>query len=81
MTFVASGYEHSIANMFMIPMGIVLHYFSIPEFMNNVNIDHYADLDVMHFIFSNLIPVTIGNIIGGGMMIGLFNWFIWKKTK
>ena len=73
--FVASGFEHSIANMFMIPMGIVLHYFSIPEFMNNINMDHYADLNVMHFIFSNLIPVTIGNIIGGGMMIGLFNWF------
>lgn len=79
--FVASGFEHSIANMFMIPMGIVLHYFSIPEFMNNINMDHYADLNVMHFIFSNLILVTIGNIIGGGMMIGLFNWFIWKKTK
>ena len=79
--FVASGFEHSIANMFMIPMGIVLHYFSIPEFMENISMDHYADLDVMNFIFSNLIPVTIGNIIGGGVMIGLFNWFIWKRTK
>lgn len=79
--FVASGFEHSVANMFMIPMGIVLQEFSIPEFQSVVDVAKYSDLTVYNFIFSNLIPVTIGNIIGGGMMIGLYNWFIWKKTK
>lgn len=39
----------------------------------------YADLTVSHFIFKNLIPVTIGNIIGGGVMIGLTNWFIFRR--
>ncbi|MBR1612586.1 MAG: formate transporter FocA [Succinivibrio sp.] len=78
--FVASGFEHSIANMFMIPMGIVLENFSVPEFANAVDLSKYADLTVSNFILNNLIPVTIGNIIGGGMMIGLFNWYIWKKT-
>ncbi|MGN0903455.1 MAG: formate transporter FocA [Succinivibrio sp.] len=79
--FVASGFEHSIANMFMIPMGIVLENFAIPEFLDEATLSHYADLNVANFILNNLIPVTIGNIIGGGMMIGLYNWFIWKKTK
>ena len=65
----------------MIPMGIVLQEFSIPEFQSVVDVAKYSDLTVYNFIFSNLIPVTIGNIIGGGMMIGLYNWFIWKKTK
>lgn len=79
--FVATGFEHSIANMFMIPMGIVLENFAIPEFSAAVDLSAYSDLTISNFIFNNLIPVTIGNIIGGGMMIGLYNWYIWKRTK
>ena len=62
-------------------MGIVLENFSVPEFANAVDLSKYADLTVSNFILNNLIPVTIGNIIGGGMMIGLFNWYIWKKNS
>lgn len=78
--FVASGFEHSIANMFMIPVGIAIQAFAGPEFWQAIGADpaKYADLTIGHFIINNLIPVTIGNIIGGGM-IGLTYWFIFRR--
>lgn len=79
--FVASGFEHSIANMFMIPIGIAIHSFAGPEFWHAISVDpaKFADLTVGNFIVNNLIPVTIGNIIGGGVMIGLTYWFIFRR--
>ena len=76
--FVASGFEHSVANMFMIPMGIVTAHFSVPEFWQAINMDsqQFTDLNLYHFIVKNLIPVTLGNIVGGGCCIGLALWSI-----
>lgn len=76
--FVASGFEHSVANMFMIPMGIVTAHFSSPEFWQAINIDpqQFVDLDLYHFVVKNLIPVTLGNIVGGGCCIALTLWSI-----
>ncbi len=61
--FVASGFEHSIANMFMIPMGIVIRDFASPEFWTAVGSapENFSHLTVMNFITDNLIPVTIHN--------------------
>ena len=39
----------------------------------------FADLTVSNFVLHNLIPVTIGNIIGGGVMVGLTYWFIFRR--
>ena len=76
--FVASGFEHSVANMFMIPMGIITAHFSSPEFWQAINIDpqQFADLDLYHFVVKNLILVTLGNIVGGGCCIALTLWSI-----
>jgi formate transporter len=76
--FVASGFEHSIANMFMIPGGIGIENFAEPEFWSKtgLNPDTYSKLTVGNFLINNLIPVTIGNIIGGGLMIGVYNWYV-----
>jgi formate transporter len=73
--FVASGFEHSIANMFMIPMGIVINNFASPEFWSAVGVspDAFKALTVEHFILNNLIPVTIGNILGG-LLVAIPNW-------
>lgn len=38
----------------------------------------YADLDLYHFIVKNLIPVTLGNIVGGAVCIGLFQRYLTK---
>lgn len=75
--FVSSGFEHSVANMFMIPLGIITAHCSSPEFWQSIGLapEQFADLDIYHFIVKNLIPVTLGNIIGGGVCIALMQWF------
>ncbi len=81
--FVASGFEHSIANMFMIPAGISIENFADASFWTHSGLSQasYAQLSVGNFICNNLIPVTIGNIIGGGIMIGLYNWYVNVKAS
>lgn len=81
--FVASGFEHSIANMFMIPMGIVIRNYASPEFWSAVGSSpaNFSHLTVMNFITDNLIPVTIGNIIGGGLLVGLTYWVIYLRNS
>lgn len=81
--FVASGFEHSIANMFMVPIAITIHSFASPEFwtMTGANPADFADLTLSHFIFANLIPVTIGNIIGGGLLVGMTYWLIYRRDE
>lgn len=64
MAFVALGYEHSIANMFFIPIGIL----------------EGADISVYQFIVANLIPATIGNIIGGALFVGVVYWYVNRKS-
>ena len=78
--FVASGFEHSIANMFMIPMGIVIKNFASPEFWQvaGVSADAFKELTVSHFVFKNLIPVTIGNILGG-LAVALPYWALYLR--
>lgn len=81
--FVSSGFEHSIANLFMVPLGITIHQFADPAWFEALNIsrDTFADLTLSNFIFSNLIPVTLGNIVGGGVFVGLGYWLIEKSDQ
>ena len=78
--FVASGFEHSIANMFMIPMGIVIKNFASPEFWTAVGVsaDTFNSLTIEHFVLNNLIPVTIGNILGG-LAVALPYWALYLR--
>jgi formate transporter len=80
--FVASGFEHSIANMFLIPLAIVIRDFASPEFWHAINAtpDQFPALTMSNFIIDNLIPVTIGNIIGGGLLVGLTYWIIYLRN-
>ncbi|AUX92959.1 formate transporter FocA [Mixta gaviniae] len=79
--FVACGFEHSIANMFMIPMGIVIRDFASPEFWQatGATAAQFPNLTLSHFVIDNLIPVTLGNIIGGGLLVGLTYWVIYLR--
>ncbi|EYU14159.1 formate transporter FocA [Photorhabdus aegyptia] len=80
--FVASGFEHSIANMFLIPLGIIIKHFAPTEFWINVGTtpEQFSQLTISHFITDNLIPVTIGNIIGGAVLVGLTYWSIYLRN-
>jgi formate transporter len=77
--FVTIGSEHSIANMFFIPYGLFIQQFD-PAFMaglgNQVNLEN---LSWSAFFFNNLLPVTIGNIIGGALLVGLLYWLVYLR--
>lgn len=76
--FVASGFEHSVANMFMIPLAIMIKGGAGPEFWSGAGLDPatFADIGWGSFLVDNLLPVTLGNIVGGGLMIGVLYWTI-----
>lgn len=62
MAFVAMGFEHCVANMFFIPTAIF----------------YGADISWSSFFIHNLLPVTIGNIIGGSLLVGTAYWYLYK---
>lgn len=75
--FVAAGLEHSIANMYFIPMGLLLSgHGEVVAALNNVPLDR---LTWSAFLFANLVPVTLGNIVGGAVMVGLVYWFVYLR--
>lgn len=74
MAFVASGFEHSIANMYFIPMGLALKGQGLFEAS--------ANLTVGGMIVKNLIPVTLGNIVGGAFFVAALYWVVYvRKSK
>jgi len=77
--FVASGYEHSIANMYFIPLGLLLKSQDAVLAAGGVDGSQLADLDLAHFLFANLLPVTAGNLVGGGVLVGAIYWFIYRR--
>ena len=76
--FVSCGFEHCIANMFMVPLGIAISHLADSSFFSALGVSQsqFSDLTISHFIYNNLIPVTLGNIVGGGVVIALGNWLI-----
>jgi formate/nitrite transporter len=76
MAFVAIGFEHSVANMYFIPMGIFLK--GVPEIMARVR-EPITNLTWEGFLCNNLLPVTIGNIIGGGFFVGMLYWYAYLR--
>jgi len=80
-TFVAASFEHSVANMFFIPMGILLK--NQPRATDAANLlaqkaTSLENLNILGFI-KNLVPVTLGNIIGGAILVGFIYWFIYIR--
>lgn len=79
--FVAAGFEHCVANMFLIPMGIFIKSFAPVQFWELIGKtgSDYQALTWSNFLFANLVPVTLGNIFGGSVMVGLVYWFIYSR--
>ena len=78
--FVAAGFEHSVANMYFIPEALAIRTFAPDGFwtaIGHVPAD-YPDLTVAGFV-ANLVPVTIGNVIGGAVMVGIVYWFVYLR--
>ena len=81
--FVAAGFEHSIANMYFIPKALLIKSSATEKFWASINSspEEYENLTWGNFIINNIIPVTIGNIIGGAVLVGFIYWFVYLKDS
>lgn len=81
-SFVAAGFEHSVANMYFVPLGLLMKHAAPAEIWTNVGRTpaDLADLTVGSFLVS-LVPVTIGNIIGGAVLVWGVYWFVYLRNR
>jgi formate transporter len=81
--FVAAGFEHSVANMYFIPMGLAIKQVANEAFWTSIGSSaaDYAALNWGNFLLHNLLPVTIGNIIGGAGGVGVVYYVIYMRRK
>jgi formate transporter len=77
--FVAAGFEHSVANMYFIPMGLLMKLFD-PSFVTQTGLE-LTHLTWGNFFINNLLPVTIGNIVGGSIFVAAVYWSVFLRQK
>jgi formate transporter len=80
--FVAAGFEHSVANMYFIPEAIAIRNLAPEGFWSSIGRApaDFPNLTLEGFL-ANLLPVTIGNVIGGALMVGIVYWFIYLRPS
>jgi len=82
--FITSGFEHCVANMYYIPAGIMAK--ANPAFVESASslgatAEKLSHLNWGAFFVNNLIPVTLGNIVGGGVFVAAIYWFVYIKKS
>lgn len=75
--FIAAGFEHSVANMYILPVGLLLKVID-PVFVTGLKLE-LSSLTWFNALIYNLLPVTLGNIIGGAGFVGLLYYLIYRK--
>lgn len=80
--FVAAGFEHSVANLYLLPFGLAVKAWAGPEFWGAIGqtAAAYPALTaggVLH----NIIVATIGNLVGGSLMVGAVYWFVYLRPR
>jgi len=78
MAFVASGFEHCVANMYFIPMGLLLKGNATVVAAAGLT-GKLSNLTLQGFFVNNLIPVTLGNIVGGSICVATVYWLVYLK--
>jgi formate/nitrite transporter FocA (FNT family) len=63
--FVIMGFDHCVANQFLIPVGMMLG----------------ADISIKELLFEALLPATLGNIVGGGILVGAIYWYVYDTMR
>lgn len=78
--FITSGFEHSVANMYYIPAGILAK--ANPGWVSESHLAPaaLANLNWGTFVIKNLVPVTLGNIVGGSLFVAGIYWFVYIKN-
>ncbi len=78
--FVAAGFEHSVANMYFISIGLLIK--TDDAFVASLDpVPDLSGLTWQSFFADNLLPVTIGNIVGGAVMVGAVYWFVYLRPR
>jgi len=75
--FVAAGFEHCVANMYFVPLGLLIERWA-PESFRAELTQSFPPIDVAHFLV-NLGAVTLGNWVGGALLVGAMYWFIYLR--
>ena len=83
--FIASGYEHSVANMYYLTAGLLAKnnpdlVLKTGELMR-FSAENLNNLTILNAFMDNLVPVTIGNLVGGALFIGALYWWAYKKVS
>ena len=81
--FAAAGLEHCVANMYFIPMGLFIKATAPESFWRSIgkSAEDFPDITWYNFLVGNLVPVTIGNIIGGSVFVAAIYWFVYLRPK
>ena len=82
--FITSGFEHSVANMYYISAGIMAKETSSwVDAAKTIGVtpEMLANLNWGSFFTNNLLPVTLGNIVGGGIFVGAVYWYVYIKKE
>lgn len=81
--FVAAGFEHSVANMYYISIGLFVKGFAGTSFFEMIQKTpaDFPHLTWSNFLLGNLLPVTLGNMIGGAILVGVVYWFAYLRGK
>ncbi|HBY94809.1 MAG: formate transporter FocA [Ardenticatenaceae bacterium] len=81
--FVAAGFEHSVANMYFVPIGLFIKAGAPASFWATIGKSpaDYPGLTWGRFLLNNLLPVTMGNIIGGAILVGAVYWFVYLRPQ
>lgn len=81
--FVAAGFEHSVANMYFVPFALMIKHLAPESFWAAAGKTpaDFPAITVEGFLVHNLIPVTIGNIIGGALLVGVVYWFVYLRHR
>lgn len=81
--FVAAGFEHCVANMYFVPVALFSRSTAPASFWTDIGSEPgaWGDLTWSAFLLANLVPVTLGNIVGGSGLVGLVYWFVYLRKK
>jgi formate transporter len=79
--FAAAGFEHCVANMYFVPIGLFIKAGAPASFWNAIAKapTDFPALTWNNFLIGNLVPVTMGNIVGGSVMVGIVYWFVYLR--
>ncbi|HET9396273.1 MAG TPA: formate/nitrite transporter family protein [Nitrospiraceae bacterium] len=80
--FVAAGFEHSIANIYFLPYGLMIKAWATPEYWAAIGQDAtaYSELNARTALH-NIVVATIGNLVGGSLMVGAVYWFVYLRRR